>query len=55
MSPAEKKSMIDRHQADLSIVLQCKMLKLSRSAFYCTPVDIYEETLVIMTEMPLDL
>ena len=49
MSPAEKKSMIVRDQPDLSIVRQCEMLKLSRSAFYYTPVGIDEETLVIMT------
>ena len=47
MSPAEKKTMIARAHPNLSIVRQCEMLELSRSAFYYTPVGIDEETLVI--------
>lgn len=49
MSPAEKKTMIAPAHPNLSIVRQCKILELSRSAFYYTPVGIDEETLVIMT------
>ena len=48
MSPAEKKTMIAPAHPNLSIVRQCKILELSRSAFYYTPVGIDEETLVIM-------
>jgi putative transposase len=49
MSPAEKKTMIAPAHPNLSIVRQCEILGLSRSAFYYTPVGIDEETLVIMT------
>jgi putative transposase len=48
MSPAEKKSMVTRAHPNLSIVRQCEMLQLSRSAFYYTPVGLDEETLAIM-------
>jgi len=48
MSPTEKKTMIARAHSNLSIIRQCEMLELSRSAFYYTPVGIDEETLVIM-------
>jgi putative transposase len=40
--------MIARAHPNLSIVRQCEILELSRSAFYYTPVGIDEETLVIM-------
>ena len=48
MSPAEKKSMIAGEHPALSIVRRCELLKLSRSAFYYTPVGLDEETLAIM-------
>jgi len=48
MSPAEKTSMIARQHPKLSIVRQCELLKLSRSAFYYTPVGLDEETLAVM-------
>jgi len=48
MSPAEKKSMVTGDRPNLSIVRQCKMLRLSRSAFYYTPVGLDEETLAVM-------
>jgi putative transposase len=49
MSPAEKKSMVARDHPNLSIVRQCEMLQLSRSAFYYTPVGLDEETVTVMT------
>ena len=48
MSPAEKKAMIDRGRADLSVSRQCRLLKLSRSSLYYTPVGISAETLELM-------
>jgi|GEM_PF-3658191 len=48
MSPAEKKTMIARAHPTLSIVWQCEMLQLSRSAVYDTPVGLDEATLGIM-------
>jgi putative transposase len=49
MSPAEKKGMINRDHPDLSINHQCKLVKLSRSAFYYAPVGLDDETLAVMT------
>ena len=40
--------MIDRNRADLSVSRQCRLLKLSRSSFYYTPVGISAETLELM-------
>ena len=51
MSPAKKRSMIQRHHPDLSISQQCKLVRLSRSAFYYTPVGIDTATLSMMKEI----
>ena len=51
MSPAEKKSMIRRDHPDLNISQQCRLVKLSRSAFYYTPVGIDEATLDLMKQI----
>ena len=48
MSPAEKKQLIHHDHLDLSISQQCRLVKLSRSAFYYTPVGIDDETLSVM-------
>jgi putative transposase len=48
MSPAEKKQMINRDHSDLSISQQCRLVKLSRSAFYYEPAGIDNETLAVM-------
>ncbi len=49
MSPAEKKQMIRHDHPELSISQQCRLVKLSRSAFYYEPVGIDDETLAVMT------
>ena len=51
MSPAKKRSMIQRDHPDLSISQQCKLVRLSRSAFYYTPVGIDTDTLAMMKEI----
>ena len=43
--------MIQRDHPDLSISQQCKLVQLSRSAFYYTPVGIDTETLAMMKEI----
>lgn len=43
--------MIQRDHPNLSIAQQCKLLSLSRSAFYYTPVGIDAETLGMMKEI----
>jgi len=48
MSPAEKKQMINRDHSHLSISQQCRLVKLSRSAFYYEPTGIGNETLAVM-------
>ena len=49
MSPAAKKEMIRPEHPELSISRQCRLVKLSRSAFYYAPVGIDDETLAVMT------
>lgn len=51
MSPAKKRSMIQRDHPDLSISQQCKLVSLSRSAFYYTPVGVNADTLAMMKEI----
>jgi len=48
VSPAKKRSMIQRGHPELSISQQCKLVRLSRSAFYYTPVGIDTDTLAKM-------
>ncbi len=48
VSPAKKRSMIQRNHPELSISQQCRLVRLSRSAFYYTPVGIDAATLALM-------
>ena len=48
MSPEKKKAMIRRGHPALSISRQCRLMKLSRSAFSYAPVGIAAATLVLM-------
>lgn len=48
MSPAKKKAMIRRDHPDLSVSQLCRLVKLSRSAFYYLPVGINAVTLELM-------
>lgn len=51
VSPAKKWSMIRRDHPKLSISRQCKLVSLSRSAFYYTPVGIDAATLDMMKKI----
>ena len=51
MSPAERKTMINRDRPDLSLTKQCQLLKISRSSLYYTPVGVNAETLELMNEI----
>ena len=51
MSLAQKRSMIQRDHPDLSVSQQCKLVQLSRSAFYYTLVGIDADTLAMMKEI----
>ncbi|WP_157888334.1 hypothetical protein [Neptunicoccus sediminis] len=47
--------MIKRDHPELSISQQCKLVQLSRSAFYYTPVGIGSDTLAMMKEPSRDI
>jgi len=51
MSPSERKAMIRKDHTDLSLTRQCKLLRISRSSLYYTPVGIDAETLKLMNEI----
>ncbi|WP_299296486.1 IS3 family transposase [uncultured Tateyamaria sp.] len=51
VSPAKKRAMIKRDHPELSISQQCKLVRLSRSAFYYTPVGIGADTLAMMMKI----
>lgn len=43
--------MIKRDHPELSISQQCRLVRLSRSAFYYTPVGVDSDTLAMMKEI----
>ena len=51
MSPSERKAMINADRTDLSLTKQFKLLKISRSSLYYTPVGVNAETLELMNEI----
>jgi putative transposase len=51
MSPSERKTLIRRDDMALSLTRQCKLLKISRSSLYYTPVGINAEALKLMNEI----
>ena len=51
MSPSERREMIRKGNADLSLTRQCKLLKISRSSIYYTPVGVNAATLKLMHEI----
>lgn len=51
MSPSERRDMIRKKNTKLSLTRQCKLLKISRSSLYYTPVGMNAETLKLMNEI----
>ena len=51
MSPSERREMIRKDNTKLSLTRQCKLLKISRSSIYYTPVGMNAETLKLMHEI----
>jgi putative transposase len=51
MSPTECNALINADWTDLSLTKQCKLLKISRSSLYYTPVGVNAETLELMYEI----
>ncbi len=51
MSLPERRKMIRKENTDLSVTRQCKLLKLSRSSIYYTPVGFDQTTIELMHEI----
>jgi putative transposase len=51
ISPTERKAMIRKDHADLSLTKQCKLLKISRSSLYYMQVGVNAKTLKLMNEI----
>ena len=51
MSPSERREMIRKKNTKLSLTRQCKLLRISRSSLYYTPVGVNTETLKLMNEI----
>ena len=51
MSPSERRDMIRKENTSLSLTRQCKLLKISRSSIYYTPVGFDQATIDLMHEI----
>ena len=51
MSPLKRREMIRKDNTKLSLTRQCKLLKISRSSIYYTPVGVNAKTLALMHEI----
>ena len=51
VSPSNRREMILKENTKLSLTRQCKLLKISRSSIYYTPVEVNAETLKLMHEI----
>ena len=51
MSPSERREMIRKEDTDLSLTRQCKLLRISRSSIYYTPVGFDQATIDLMHEI----
>ena len=51
MRPNERREMIRKKNTELSLTRQCKLLKISHSSIYYTPVGLDQATLDLLHEM----
>ena len=51
MSPSQRNTLIRKDYTALSLTRQCKLLKISRSSLYYTPIGINAEALKLMNEI----
>ena len=51
MSPAERRGLVDHEDPVLSIVAQCRLLKIARSTLYYRPVPVSADDLAVMRRM----
>lgn len=49
MSVDRRRAMVEPAHQRLSISMQCRLLRISRSSYYCAPVPKTDETLALMT------
>jgi putative transposase len=48
MNPVARLSLVDRTDGDLSVVAQCRLLKVARSTLYWRPAAVSEDDLRLM-------
>ena len=53
MSPSERRKMVRKDNTVLSLTRQCKLLKISRSSIYYTPVGFDQAMIDLMYEIDL--
>jgi len=51
MSPAMRRSLVDREDSVLSIVAQCQLLKVARSTLYYRPASVSDDDLAVMRRL----
>jgi putative transposase len=51
MSPSERRDMVRKANTNLSLTRQCKLLKISQSSIYYTPVGFDQATIALMHEI----
>ena len=51
MSPSERRDMIHKENTYLSLTRQCKVLKISQSSIYYSPVGLEQATIDLMHEI----
>ena len=51
MSPSDRRDMIRKENTNLSLTRQCKLLKISRSSIYYTPVGFDQTTIELIHEI----
>jgi putative transposase len=51
MRPAARLALVDRAAADLSIVAQCRLLRVARSTLYWRPAPVSADDLALMRRL----
>ena len=51
MSPSERRKMVNKDNTSLSVTRQCKLVEISRSSVYYTPVGFDQATIDLMHEI----
>jgi putative transposase len=51
MSPADRRSLVDRDDPVLAVVAQCRLLRIARSTLYYQPTPVDPDDLALMRRM----